>query len=121
MDRKKPLIPTVVPTLVGLAEICVLLHVSRARVQQLTREAHEPERIPASRPPFPLATQILSMGAVWVLDDIVLWAEQSDRVLDYEALEEFQEIAPRKGAAGQAAAAALLRKHQSEARIKTMK
>lgn len=109
MARNKPLIPIFVPTLLGMAEVCVLLHVSRQRVQQLASESTAPENIPVSRPPFPAPTQILAMGSVWALDDIILWAERADRELDFAALEEFQSNMTRKGTAGRAAAAALLK------------
>lgn len=62
--------------LAGVTEISALLGVSRTRVGQLI-----------SLGTLPPAHQRLRMGSIWYVDDIVEWAENRNRNLDYEALQ----------------------------------
>lgn len=61
--------------LAGRAELAKMLHVSRSRAVQLSEQ-----------PGFPQPLDVLVMGNVWALDDIVAWAGQRGRELDLEAL-----------------------------------
>jgi hypothetical protein len=58
------------PELVGATEIAALLGVTRQRVQQL-----------AAGPDFPAPVADLTMGKVWVLDDVRAWADRTGRTL----------------------------------------
>lgn len=59
-----------IPELVGATEIADLLGVTRQRVQQL-----------ANDPGFPEPVARLKMGNVWVLEDVIAWAERTGRAL----------------------------------------
>ena len=61
--------------MLGAAELCALLGVSRQRVSQLTGKQW-----------FPAPAVRLAMGAVWALTDIQQMADQTGRTLDYPAL-----------------------------------
>ncbi len=63
-----------VPPLVAAKEIGDMLGVSRQRVTQL-----------AAIPTFPAPVAVLSVGRIWLREDIVAWAEQSGRTLADEA------------------------------------
>jgi predicted DNA-binding transcriptional regulator AlpA len=54
--------------LVGPAEISRMLGVSRQRVSQLT-----------ALPDFPAPTVVLTMGSVWVTDEVREWAKNRGR------------------------------------------
>lgn len=62
--------------MLGAAELSALLVVSRQRVTQLTGKEW-----------FPTPAIRLAMGAVWALADIQQMAAETDRTLDYSALE----------------------------------
>ena len=64
-----------VETLLGNAELGILLGVSRQRVSQL-----------ATRDDFPAPRAVLIMGSIWSLDDVIGWAERTGRKLDLDAL-----------------------------------
>jgi hypothetical protein len=70
-------VPTLsdVETLLGNAELGMLLGVSRQRVSQLV-----------TRDDFPAPRAVLIMGSIWALDDVIGWAERSGRKLDIDSL-----------------------------------
>lgn len=56
---------------VGLAEIAIVLGVSRARAHQISRDHQD----------FPSPTESLRMGSVWHLDDVQAWVKaHPDRI-----------------------------------------
>ena len=64
-----------VETLLGNAELGKLLGVSRQRVSQLV-----------ARDDFPSPRAVLSMGSIWTLDDVMVWATTAGRTLNLDAL-----------------------------------
>ena len=64
-----------VETLLGNAELGMLLGVSRQRVSQLV-----------TRDDFPAPRAVLIMGSIWALDDVIGWAERTGRILDLDSL-----------------------------------
>ena len=62
-------------TMLGPAELVMLLGVSRQRVTQI-----------AARPDFPRPRFALIMGSVWALEDVKAWADQRGRTLHLDAL-----------------------------------
>lgn len=88
---------TIAPVrILGAAELAVVLGVSRQRVTQLT-----------AKPWFPRPTAYLTMGAVWDLADIERMAAETDRTLDYEALDalERRSSSPGRSSSGTAGTA----------------
>jgi predicted DNA-binding transcriptional regulator AlpA len=61
--------------LVGRAELIKLMGVSRSRVVQLTEQ-----------PDFPKPVEVLIMGNIWALDDVLHWADRKGRHLNLGAL-----------------------------------
>jgi hypothetical protein len=61
--------------LAGRAELMRLLGVSRTRAVQISDRAD-----------FPAPVDVLSMGNIWALDDVIAWAEKVGRTLDLDAL-----------------------------------
>jgi prophage regulatory protein len=61
--------------LAGRAELMRLLGVSRTRAVQISDRAD-----------FPAPVDVLSMGNIWALDDVITWAEKAGRKLDLDAL-----------------------------------
>ena len=66
-----------VETLLGNAELGMLLGVSRQRVSQLV-----------TKDDFPAPRAVLIMGSIWTLEDVVAWADRSGRALNLGALSE---------------------------------
>lgn len=62
--------------LVGRAELRKLFGVSHTRVIQIS-----------DRPDFPAPMDELSVGKIWLLDDVVTWAGATGRTLDLDALD----------------------------------
>ncbi len=61
--------------LLGNAELCRILAVSRQRVSQLV-----------TRDDFPTPRATLTMGGIWALPDVIAWAEHTGRKLNLDAL-----------------------------------
>jgi hypothetical protein len=61
--------------LAGRAELAKMLHVSRSRAVQLSE-----------KPGFPEPLDVLTMGNVWALEDVIDWAARQGRILDLDAL-----------------------------------
>ena len=61
--------------LAGRAELAKMLHVSRSRAVQLSE-----------KPGFPEPLDVITMGNVWALDDVIGWAVSQGRTLDLGAL-----------------------------------
>ncbi|WP_188944617.1 DNA-binding protein [Nakamurella endophytica] len=53
----------------------MMLHVSRSRAVQLSNQRGFPEPL-----------DVLTMGQVWALDDLITWADANGRTLDLQAL-----------------------------------
>jgi hypothetical protein len=68
-----PMSPT--RKLAGRAELRKLLGVSATRTVQITE-----------RPDFPAPMDALTMGLVWRMDDVIAWADQVGRTLNFNAL-----------------------------------
>lgn len=65
----------VMETMLGNAELGLILGVTRQRVSQLV-----------VTPDFPRPRISLIMGSIWALADVVSWAERKGRTLNLEAL-----------------------------------
>lgn len=65
-----------VDRLLGSAEMCRVLGISRQRLSQLT-----------ARPDFPPPHVILTMGSIWTLADLQQWADATGRTLNVDAID----------------------------------
>ena len=65
-----------VDRLLGNAEICRALGISRQRLSQLT-----------SRPDFPPPHVTLTMGSIWTLADLQQWADATGRAVNVDAID----------------------------------
>ena len=77
--------------LVGRAELRKLFGVSHTRTIQI-----------AAREDFPPPADELSVGKIWLLDDVVAWAETTGRTLHFDALYPPEAAAAENGEGGPA-------------------